>query len=243
MMIFPAIDLRGGRCVRLYKGDFAKEEVFSDRPGETAKRWEAMGARYLHVVDLDGARGGRSENLSAIREILASVSIPVELGGGIRTLEQIGDILAMGVSRVILGSLAVESPSCVRQAVERFGASRVAVGIDARNGVVAVSGWESDSGVEALALAEDMVSCGVRTIIHTDIARDGTLEGVNAGASAALARASGAEVIVSGGVRGLDDIRAVKARENDGLAGVIVGRAIYTGALDLGEALALAGEA
>ena len=239
MMIFPAIDLRGGHCVRLYKGDFAKEEIFSDHPGEMAKQWESMGAKYLHVVDLDGARGGQSENLPAIREILASVQIPIELGGGIRTMAQMDSILALGVSRVILGSAAVESPSLVREAVDTYG-ERVVVGIDARDGVVAIKGWEASGGVDAVDFAKQMADCGVRTIIHTDISRDGTLSGVNAEASAALAKASGLDVIVSGGVASMEDIKTVKRYEKDGLVGVIAGKAIYTGALDLKAAVVLA---
>ena len=239
MMIFPAIDLRGGHCVRLYKGDFSKEEIFSDHPGEMAKKWEGMGAKYLHVVDLDGARGGQSENLPAIREILSSVQIPIELGGGIRTMEQIESILALGVRRVILGSAAVESPELVREAVEKYG-ERIVVGIDARDGVVAVKGWEESGGVEAVEFAKKMTALGVRTIIHTDISRDGTLAGVNVEASAALAKASGAEVVVSGGVSSMEDIKKVKMREKDGLVGVIAGKSIYTGALDLSAAIAFA---
>ena len=241
MIIFPAIDLRGGHCVRLYKGDFSKEEIFSDHPGEMAKKWESMGAKYLHVVDLDGARGGQSENLPAVREILASVHIPIELGGGIRTMEHIETILSLGVRRVILGSAAVESPELVREAVEKYG-ERIVVGIDARDGVVAVRGWEQSGGVDAVAFAKDMTALGVRTIIHTDISRDGTLSGVNVEASAELAKASGASVVVSGGVSSMEDIKEVKRHEKDGLVGVIAGKSIYTGALDLAAAIAFAEE-
>ena len=240
MIIFPAIDLRGGHCVRLYKGDFAKEEIFSDYPGEMAKKWESMGAKYLHVVDLDGARGGQSENLAAVREILDSVHIPIELGGGIRTMEQVDSILALGVRRVILGSAAVESPELVREAVGKYG-ERIVVGVDARDGVVAVKGWEKSGGVEAVAFAKDMAAIGVRTLIHTDISRDGTLSGVNVEASMELAKASGASVVVSGGVRSMEDVKKVKMHEKDGLVGVIAGKAIYTGALDLKAAIAFAG--
>ena len=161
MMIFPAIDLRGGHCVRLYKGDFSKEEIFSDHPGEMAKKWEGMGAKYLHVVDLDGARGGQSENLPAIREILSSVQIPIELGGGIRTMEQIESILALGVRRVILGSAAVESPKLGREAVEKYG-ERIVVGIDARDGVVAVKGWEESGGVDGVVAMSAAVIPAIR---------------------------------------------------------------------------------
>ncbi len=240
MIIFPAIDLRGGHCVRLYKGDFAKEEVFSDHPGEMAQKWENLGAEYLHVVDLDGARGGKSENLTAVREILDSVSIPIELGGGIRTLEHMAAVLSLGVRRVILGSAAVESPELVRKAVEKYG-ERIVVGIDARDGVVAVKGWEESGGINAVDFAKKMATCGVRTIIHTDISRDGTLSGVNAESSAELAQAAGLDVIVSGGVASMEDIKKVKQYEKHGLIGVIAGKAIYTGALDLKAAIAFAG--
>ena len=239
MMIFPAIDLRGGHCVRLYKGDFSKEEIFSDHPGEMAQKWESMGAKYLHVVDLDGARAGQSANLAAVREILDSVRIPIELGGGIRTMEQIDAMISLGVRRVILGSAAVESPELVREAVEKYG-ERVVVGIDARDGIVAVKGWEASGGMDAVEFAKQMAAVGVRTIIHTDIAKDGTLSGVNAEASAALAKASGLDVVVSGGVASMEDIKTVKRYEKDGLVGVIAGKAIYTGALDLSAAIAFA---
>ena len=239
MMIFPAIDLRGGHCVRLYKGDFSKEEIFSDHPGEMAQKWESMGAKYLHVVDLDGARAGQSANLAAVREILDSVRIPIELGGGIRTMEQIDAMISLGVRRVILGSAAVESPELVREAVEKYG-ERVVVGIDARDGIVAVKGWEASGGVDAVEFAKQMAVSGVRTIIHTDIAKDGTLSGVNAEASAALAKASGLDVVVSGGVASMEDIKTVKRYEKDGVVGVIAGKAIYTGALDLSAAIAFA---
>ncbi len=237
MMIFPAIDLRGGRCVRLYKGDFSKEEIFSDHPGEMAKKWESMGAQYLHVVDLDGARGGQSENLPAVREILDAVHIPIELGGGIRTMDHIEMMLSLGVRRVILGSVAVENHELVREAVSRY-AERVVVGIDARNGIVAVKGWEQSGGVDAITFAKDMAALGIKTVIHTDIARDGTLSGVNAEASVMLAKASGLDVVVSGGVSSMEDIKKVRQHEKDGLVGVIAGKSIYTGKLDLAEAIA-----
>ena len=239
MLLIPAIDLRGGRCVRLYKGDFSKEEIFSDSPKETAKKWEDAGAKLIHVVDLDGARAGRSENLRAVKDILSAVSVPIELGGGIRTMEQIEKILSLGVWRVILGSAAVTRRPLVREAAKAFG-ERIAVGIDAKDGIVAVDGWEKSGGEDAVSFAKDMASLGIKTAIHTDISRDGTLAGVNVEASANLAKESGLSVIVSGGVRSLDDIKKVKAREKDGLSGVIAGKSVYTGALNLAEAIALA---
>lgn len=242
MIIFPAIDIRGGKCVRLTKGDFSQETVFSDRPEEMAKKWAAQGAQYLHVVDLDGALAGKSVNLAAIKAIIEAVSIPIELGGGIRTMENIEMLLALGVERVILGSVAVREPELVREACTKFG-ERIVVGIDAKDGIVAVDGWGVSGDVQAPVLAKQMAAAGVRHIIYTDISRDGMLSGVNVEATADLARAAGIQVIASGGVSCLEDIRQVKAAASAGIEGVIVGKAIYTGALDLPAALELAKEA
>jgi len=242
MIIFPAIDIRGGKCVRLTKGDFSQETVFSDRPEEMAKKWEAQGAQYLHVVDLDGALAGKSVNLAAIEAIIKAVSIPIELGGGIRTMENIEMLLDLGVERVILGSVAVREPELVREACAKFG-ERIVVGIDAKDGIVAVDGWGVSGDVEAPVLAVQMAAVGVRHIIYTDISRDGMLSGVNVAATAELARIAGIQVIASGGVSCLEDIRQVKAAASAGIEGVIVGKAIYTGALELPAALELAKEA
>lgn len=242
MIIFPAIDIRGGKCVRLTKGDFSQETVFSDRPEEMAKKWEAQGAQYLHVVDLDGALAGKSVNLAAIEAIIKAVSIPIELGGGIRTMENIEMLLDLGVERVILGSVAVREPELVREACAKFG-ERIVVGIDAKDGIVAVDGWGVSGDVEAPVLAVQMAAVGVRHIIYTDISRDGMLSGVNVAATAELARTAGIQVIASGGVSCLEDIRQVKAAASAGIEGVIVGKAIYTGALELPAALELAKEA
>lgn len=243
MIIFPAIDMRGGKCVRLVKGDFNQETVFSDKPAEMAKKWESIGAKYLHLVDLDGALEGKSVNLPAIQEILSSVKIPVELGGGIRTMENIDMLLSLGIERVILGSVAVKNPALVKEACEKYG-ERVVVGIDAYDGIVKVEGWGVSGDVTAVELAKKMREVGVKTIIYTDISRDGTLTGINGEATAQLARESGVKVIASGGASSLDDIRAVKALEKDGVDGIIVGKAIYGGSLDLKEALKIAdGEA
>ena len=236
MIIFPAIDLRGGKCVRLIQGDFAKETVYSDDPRATALKWQSMGAKFLHVVDLDGARAGSPQNLDAIKKILDAVKIPIEVGGGIRTLDDMERLLALGVRRVILGSVAVENVALVAQAIQRFG-DRVVVGIDAKNGFVAVHGWEKSSSVTAGELAKKIAAAGVKTIIYTDISKDGMLSGVNAAAFVELAEASGAQIIASGGVRSIEDIRALKSA---GVAGVIVGKAIYTGSLDLKSAIELA---
>lgn len=239
MKIYPAIDIRGGKCVRLFKGDFAQETVFSDSPAAMAKQWAAQGAEYLHLVDLDGARAGRSENLTTVKEILAAVNIPVELGGGIRTMENIDEVLKLGVRRVILGSVAVRDPELVREACAKYG-DRIVVGIDAKDGIVAVDGWGVSGDVDVITLAKKMKDAGVRTIIYTDISRDGTLSGVNVEATAKLARESGVDVVASGGVKDLADIRALLPYERDGIEGVIVGKSIYTGSLDLRKAIALA---
>lgn len=239
MIIFPAIDLRGGKCVRLIQGDFDKETVYSDDPQATALKWQACGAKFLHVVDLDGAKAGSPQNLDAIKKILDAVEIPIEVGGGIRTLDDMQRLLNLGVRRVILGSVAVENPALVAEAVKRFG-DGVVVGIDARDGFVAVHGWEKSSTARVDDLAKKIVAAGVKTIIYTDISKDGMLSGVNAEIFAALAKSSGAQVVASGGVRSIDDIANLKARESDGVVGVIVGKAIYTGALDLSAAIELA---
>ena len=227
--------------MRLFKGDFDQETVFSDQPAEVAQQWQAQGAQFLHLVDLDGARAGHSENLATVREILAAVTIPVELGGGIRTLENIDEVLALGVRRVILGSVAVRDPELVAAACAKYG-DRIVVGIDAKDGIVAVDGWGVSGDVDVITLAKRMKQAGVRTIIYTDISRDGTLAGVNVEATAKLARESGVHVVASGGVRDVRDIEALKPYEKDGIEGVIVGKSIYTGSLSLPEALAIAAE-
>ena len=241
MILFPAIDIRNGRCVRLTEGKFDCETVFADDPSDMALRWAEAGAEYLHVVDLDGALAGRSSNTEVIERILTKVKIPVQVGGGIRTLENIENMLALGVSRVILGSVAVRDPELVREACRKF-PGKVVVGIDAKNGEVAVDGWGVGGGIGAVELAKKMAEAGVQHIIFTDISRDGMLSGVNVEATAELAKASGIKVIASGGVASLQDILALKDRAKDGIEGCIIGKAIYTGAIDLREALALAKE-
>ena len=238
MVIFPAIDIRGGKCVRLFKGDFAQETVCSDKPEEMAAKWEAQGGKFLHLVDLDGALAGKSVNLDVVKTIVDTVRIPVELGGGIRTMENIDEVLSLGVQRVILGSVAVKNPALVKEACQKYG-DRVVVGIDAKDGIVAVDGWGVSGDVEVTVLAKEMAKAGVKTIIYTDISRDGTLSGVNVEATARLARESGVKIVASGGVKSLDDIEALLPYEKDGIEGVIVGKSIYTGSLDLQEAIAL----
>lgn len=242
MILFPAIDLRGGKCVRLTEGRFDRETVYADDPAEVADRFRAAGAAWLHVVDLDGALAGESRNRDVIRRILAHAgSMSVEVGGGVRNMETAAALLDMGVSRVILGSLAARDPEATK-AIARAFPGRVVAGIDAKNGEVAVEGWGVSGGINYLELGKAMADIGIAHLIFTDISRDGKLEGLNVEATAALARASGVGVIASGGVAGLADIRAAKAREQDGIEGVIIGKALYTGRVDLKEALAVAAE-
>ena len=240
MKLFPAIDIRGGKCVRLLKGDFDQETVFSDSPADMAAQWESQGAEFLHLVDLDGARAGKPQNLETVKAILAKVKIPVELGGGIRTLEDIKEVLGLGVRRVILGSVAVHDPALVKAACEQYG-DRVVVGIDAKDGMVAVEGWGQTSNLEAPVLGRMMAEAGVKTIIYTDISRDGTLGGVNVAATVEMAEKSGLEVVASGGIKDLEDIKALKEYEKSGVAGAILGKSLYMHTLDLKEALAVAG--
>lgn len=241
MLVIPAIDIRNGKCVRLFKGDFAQETVFSDKPEEMAVKWQKAGAKLLHLVDLDGAVAKKPINLEAIERILHDVNISVELGGGIRSMENIDEVIKMGVDRVILGSAAVKDPALVEEACRKY-KERIIVGIDAKKGIVAVDGWGDSGNVEAGVLAKKMVRAGVHTFIYTDISRDGTLSGVNAEETVALAKTSGANVIASGGVDSIKDIHRLKALEKEGICGVIVGKSIYTGALDLHEAIEFAAE-
>lgn len=241
MIVFPAIDIRDGNCVRLVKGDFSQETVFSSHPEDMAIRWQDQGAEFLHLVDLDGAREGRPVNLDTVKRILSAIHIPAELGGGIRTMNDIEKVLSAGVRRVILGSVAVRNPALVKEACAAYG-DRIVVGIDAKNGVVAVDGWGTSGDIDVLSLAERMKEAGVSHIIYTDISRDGTLSGVNVAATAELAEKSGLKVVASGGVHSLADIKALKAHEADGIEGVIVGKSIYTGTLDLRQAIEIASE-
>jgi len=240
MLIIPAIDLRGGRCVRLVQGDPSRETVYDEDPVAVARRFAAAGARRLHLVDLDGAFEGLPKNLSVALEIARAVDIPVQLGGGIRTMDAVEAVLKAGVAYVILGTAAIEQPDLVEEACQRF-PGRVLVGIDARDGRVAVRGWAEGTQRDAVDLAREMGRRGVRQIIFTDIARDGTLQGPNLEALARVA-AAGPQVIASGGVSSLADLQAIAALEERGVVGVIIGKALYTGAIDLAKALAV-GEA
>lgn len=241
MIVYPAVDMRKGRCVRLVQGDADAETVFADDPVDAAQRWVSEGTEWLHLVNLDGALGDSGEeNLAALVRILGAVDVPVQFGGGLRSLDDVGQLLGMGASRVILGTVAVREPQVVERAIARHGPDHISVGIDARDGYVAIHGWVDVSEVAADDLARRMRDMGVERVVHTDVSRDGMLTGVNVEASAELAQASGVQVIASGGVASLDDIRACKAREGEGIEGVIVGMALYRGAFRLSEALSIA---
>ncbi|MGM9518502.1 1-(5-phosphoribosyl)-5-[(5-phosphoribosylamino)methylideneamino]imidazole-4-carboxamide isomerase [Acidaminococcus timonensis] len=242
MNIYPAIDLRGGNCVRLVKGDFSRETIYSTDPGAMAREWASAGASSIHVVDLDGALAGESRNLTAIKAIMKEGGIPIEVGGGIRNMSHIERLLTAGVHQVILGSAAVKNPELVKEACRAY-PGRIVVGIDAKNGDVAVEGWEASGHIQAEELAKKMADAGVERIIFTDIARDGMLSGVNVEATVAVAKASGLKVTASGGVASLEDLKILKKRETDGIEGCIIGKALYTGAIDLRQAVAIAKEA
>lgn len=241
MILFPAIDLKDGKCVRLLKGDMNAATTFNDNPAAQAKSFQDAGCSWIHIVDLNGAIEGRPVNGAAVEAILKAVDVPVQLGGGIRDMETIESWLSMGVRRVILGTVALRNPDLVREACKRF-PDRIAVGIDARDGMVAVEGWVETSNMTALDLARDFEDAGVAAIIFTDIDRDGAMQGVNLASTVALAGAISTPVIASGGVSSLDDLRALKKSEEAGIQGVISGRALYDGQIDLKEAIAVLSE-
>jgi phosphoribosylformimino-5-aminoimidazole carboxamide ribotide isomerase len=238
VILFPAIDLKNGQCVRLEQGDMARATVFNLDPAAQARSFAAQGFEYLHVVDLDGAFAGKPVNAQAVEAMLKAVSMPVQLGGGIRDLQTVETWLTKGVTRVIIGTAAVRDPALVKNAAKQF-PGRVAVGLDARDGKVAVEGWAETSQVTALEIAQRFEDAGVAAIIFTDIARDGLLKGLNLDATIALADRIAIPVIASGGLASLDDIRAMLAPRAGKLAGAIAGRALYDGRLDPSAALAL----
>jgi phosphoribosylformimino-5-aminoimidazole carboxamide ribotide isomerase len=236
VLILPAIDLRGGQCVRLRQGDYAQETVFGDDPAAVARQWVAQGAAYLHLVDLDGARQGHPVNGPSIRAIVQASGVPCQLGGGLRNDEHVAEALGWGVARVVLGTRALQDPAWGEAVCRRF-PGRVAIGIDARRGKVATEGWLHTSDRSALDLAKQCAAWPPAAIIYTDISRDGMLEGPNVEATAELASAVPVPVIASGGVTTLDDVARLAGR---GLAGCIIGRALYEGRIDLGEAITVA---
>ncbi len=236
MEIIPAIDLKDGRCVRLYQGDFAQMTVYADDPVAVARVWQAQGATRLHLVDLDGARAGRPQNVDAVLAITQAVQIPVQLGGGLRREEDVEAALALGVERVIIGTAAIAETELVARLLNRFG-EQIVIGIDARNGMVATDGWTVTSTVAATTLAAQMAALGARRIIYTDISRDGALSGPNFTALTELIRADGPAIIASGGIATLDHVRRLAQL---GVEGAIIGKALYVGAISLPEALAVA---
>jgi phosphoribosylformimino-5-aminoimidazole carboxamide ribotide isomerase len=271
MIIYPAIDMRKGRCVRLLHGDPNAETVFGDDPAEMAKRWVEQGAEWLHVVNLDGALAatkaqldtlhrpanilvqrpgfakpeppevdllhGLPINLCRLREIRKAVTVPIQFGGGMRTLEDIRLAIELGADRIVLGTVAIENPMLVGEALEQWGPERIMVGIDAREGKVATHGWQTTSRVDAVELGHRMKAMGIRRVVYTDIGRDGTLSGVNVEATSRLGDITDLHVIASGGVGSLEDIERLKAHEHYNIEGVIVGQALYTGNLDLPQAI------
>lgn len=238
MIVIPAIDLKEGRCVRLEQGEMDRDTVFSDNPAEQALKWQQAGAELIHLVDLDGAFAGEPRNKDAIKSILNTISIPAQLGGGIRDMATIEAYLTLGLSRVIIGTAAQRNPELVKEACAKF-PGRIVVGIDAKNGMVAVQGWAEVTDITAVELAKKFEDCGVAAIIYTDISRDGMMAGPNLEATRSLAESISIPVIASGGVSSLADIEKLMAIEHSGVSGAITGKAIYTGAIDLHEAIAL----
>lgn len=236
MDVIPAIDLLDGQCVRLHQGDYGQVTRFGEDPVAQALSWQAQGAQRLHLVDLDGARSGEPINDAVVKAVTAALEIPVQLGGGVRSAERAEELLACGLDRVILGTVAVEQPALVRQLAERH-PGRVVVGLDARDGKVATRGWLEESALEATAVAASFSDCPLAALICTDIATDGTLSGPNLDFLRQMSAATPLPVIASGGIGGLEDLLALLPLEAEGVSGVIVGRALYDGRVDLGEAL------
>lgn len=236
MKLYPGIDIKNGQCVRLRQGQFHDIEVYSHTPAKIALMWLQQGASYIHIVDLDGALVGHSVNHAIIKEIVEAVNVPVQVGGGIRTIKDIENKLNLGVERVIIGTKAVEDPSFVKEAIKNFGAEHIAVGIDAKNGMVAIEGWEKVSNYDAISLATQMKDMGVRTIIYTDIAKDGMLQGPNIEHTKQLINATGLDIIASGGITTLKDLELIK---DINAHGAIIGKALYERHMDLKKAIDL----
>ncbi|HIC69067.1 MAG TPA: 1-(5-phosphoribosyl)-5-[(5-phosphoribosylamino)methylideneamino]imidazole-4-carboxamide isomerase [Candidatus Latescibacteria bacterium] len=234
MEVIPAIDIRGGKCVRLYQGDYDRETVFSEDPAAVASRWAELGAGRLHVVDLDGARDGVSANLSVVGEIASAVSVPVQLGGGIRTIEAARAAMSAGVDRVIIGTAAVENPDLAARLIEALSVDAVVVSVDARDGYVAIKGWTEGSRTRASTVVEQMEHKGVRRFMYTDIARDGTLEGPNLPAIEELMNGTESRLMAAGGISSVEQLLSLAGLK---IEAAIVGKAVYTGDIDLGEAL------
>lgn len=239
--IYPAIDLRSGKCVRLTQGDYQQETIYNDDPMKVAKEWVQLGAEWIHVVDLDAARSGELIHLPIIRQLSKKCAAKIQVGGGVRDLERLELLLQSGVERVIIGSAAIDNISFVREALKKYG-ENIAISLDARDGMIATHGWLRTSQVPVEDLALKMVEAGAEIFIHTDISRDGMLSGVNQKEILKLAQTCGKKVIASGGVRSIDDLRQLAQHVQEGIAGAIVGKALYTHALNLPEALAVVKE-
>ena len=238
LIILPAIDLLDGKCVRLQQGDYNQETIYSDSPAVQAKEWENSGAEYIHLVDLDGAKKGAPANLEAVKAITDAVSVPCELGGGIRTIEDAEAVFAAGVDRIILGTIACKQPELVDMMIEKFGAEKIVIGIDAKDGKAAIAGWLDDTGIDAFKLAENFAAKGVKRFIYTDIATDGMLTGPNLEAQAELCdRVPNCAIIASGGVSEAADIAKLADLQKSNLEGVIVGKALYDGKTTMKELL------
>jgi phosphoribosylformimino-5-aminoimidazole carboxamide ribotide isomerase len=234
MQLYPAIDLKDGQCVRLKQGEFKEITVYSQKPEEVAALWQSQGATFLHLVDLDGALAGRSVNEKVIKKIADTVSMPIEIGGGIRSEEAIESMLSLGVARVIIGTKAVENPEFIRDMVKKFGQDRIVAGVDAKDGMVAVEGWEKISGITASELCNRMREYGVRHIVYTDISRDGMLTGPNVEYTKKLTEETGMDIIASGGMSSMEDLRQLY---REGVRGAIIGKALYEKRIDLKEAI------
>ncbi|MDA0987608.1 MAG: 1-(5-phosphoribosyl)-5-[(5-phosphoribosylamino)methylideneamino]imidazole-4-carboxamide isomerase [Chloroflexi bacterium] len=234
MEVIPSIDLRGGRCVRLYQGDYDKETVYSDDPLSVALRWQEMGAARIHIVDLDGAASGIQANLDVLRRMGSSINVPLQVGGGIRDMSSAENIVDMGVERIVLGTSAVENPSLVEQMCSRFGTDAVVVGVDAKDGLVATRGWRETSSITALSLIRQMTALGVKRFLYTDISRDGTLSEPNFQAYEEIIKECDVALIASGGVSSIEHLEKLA---DLGVEGAIIGKALYTGDIDLREAI------
>jgi phosphoribosylformimino-5-aminoimidazole carboxamide ribotide isomerase len=239
MIIIPAIDLKGGQCVRLSQGDMDRATVYSENPAEMAKTWQGMGAKRIHVVDLDGAVSGQPKNKDAIIAIVSAVSVPVQLGGGIRDIETIKEYFSCGIDRVILGTAAIKNPLFLEESCRAW-PGRIIVGIDATDGMVCVQGWTEKTAMSVVDLVKKIEHLPLAAIVFTDIKRDGMLTGPNIESTAQLARSTHIPVIASGGVSRIEDIEALLTAEQSGVSGVIIGRALYTGNLDLRECIRIA---
>lgn len=237
MLVIPAIDLKEGKVVRLFKGEFDKETIYDENPVDAAKRWAGEGASLIHLVDLDGARLGKPQNLEAVKNIVKDIGVSFQLGGGIRNIETIREILDLGIDRVILGSAALYDQDLLKKALEEFSAKQIIVGIDAKDGMVATKGWIEVSQEKAVDLALRVQTLGIKEIIYTDISRDGTLVGPNFKSTKELAEKTALKIIASGGVSSLDDIKKLKGMEDIGIKGAITGKALYDKRLSLREAI------